>query len=168
MCIRDSSSTVAACETTAHREGAVALELSASGPVSGFNSAVFEFARTPFPSALVPSSGPTEGGALVSATAAGADDWPAGSSAGGASAQFGSVWPLALRVSGAGTVEFLTPARVSGASPVSFSTDASSTISAASALRFVTHAASPEALAAAPAVALAGDCLLYTSPSPRD
>ena len=154
---RTLSSTLAACETTAHREGAVALELSASGPVSGFNSAVFEFARTPFPSALVPSSGPTEGGALVSATAAGADDWPAGSSAGGASAQFGSVWPLALRVSGAGTVEFLTPARVSGASPVSFSTDASSTISAASALRFVTHAASPEALAAAPAVALAGD-----------
>ena len=60
---RTLSSTLAACETTAHREGAVALELSASGPVSGFNSAVFEFARTPFPSALVPSSGPTEGGA---------------------------------------------------------------------------------------------------------
>ena len=154
---RTLSSTLAACESTAHREGAVALELSASGPVSGFNSAVFEFARTPFPSALVPSSGPTEGGALVSAAAAGADVWPAGASAGGTSAQFGSVWPLALRVSGAGTVEFLTPARVSGASPVSFSTDASSTFSAASALRFVTHAASPEALAAAPAVALAGD-----------
>ena len=63
----------------------------------------------------MPSSGPTEGGALVSAAAAGADAWPAGFSAGGASAQFGSVWPLALRVSGAGTVAFLTPARAPGA-----------------------------------------------------
>ena len=151
------SSTLAACESTAHREGAVALELSASGPVSGFNSAVFEFAQTPFPSALHPSSGPTEGGALVAATTAGADAWVAGSSPGGASAQFGSVWPLVLRVSNGGTVEFLTPARAPGVAPISFSTDSSSTFSTAFALRFVTHAASPEAIAASPTVALAGD-----------
>ena len=157
---RTLSSTLALCESTAHREGAVALELSASGPVSGFNSAVFEFAKTPFLSALVPSSGPTEGGTLVSATAAGADTWPAGSAASGVSAQFGSVWPLALHISGAGTVEFLTPARAPGASHVSFSADASSTLSVVSAFRFVTHAPSPDALAAAPPVALAGDAAL--------
>ena len=151
------SSALATCESGAHREGAVALELSASGPVSGFNSAVFEFAKTPFPAALFPTAGPTEGGAVVEATTAGADAYAPGSSPGGASAQFGTVWPLALRVSSRGTVEFLTPARAPGVSPVSFSTDASSTFANALALTFVTHAASPEAIAASPDVATAGD-----------
>ena len=91
------SSVLVVCESTAHEEGAVALEVSSSGPMGGYTSATFEYAEPPVPVALRPASGPAEGGGVLFLSLAGAEAWTAGSSLGGAAAQFGTVWPLAAR-----------------------------------------------------------------------
>ena len=127
----------------------MALEVSSSGPMGGYTSATFEYAEPPVPVALRPASGPAEGGGVLFLSLAGAEAWTAGSSLGGAAAQFGTVWPLAARAR-AGGAETAAPARAPGVALVSLATDASAAAAAVNGLRFATHSAPPEVVAAHP------------------
>ena len=148
------SSVMAICEAPDHPEGMISLEASVDGAYCGIHSAVFEYAQLPAAVAIEPPSAPAAGGTSVIISLAGADYWAAGSSPGFAAAQFGTVWPLALRSRGGTGVEIFTPARAPGSVPITFSTDHSSLISASRALRFTAHAAPPSVIAAFPATSL--------------
>ena len=155
---RSLSSVLAVCESTAHGEGVVALEMgvAAEGPVAGFHAATFEYAPEPFLAALEPTTGPTEGGTVVFLSMAGAEPWSAGSNVGGLAAQFGAVWPLALRPRAEGGGETVVPARAPGSVATAVASDASSALPSAVALRFEVRAPVPEVIAAYPDATFSG------------
>ena len=130
------SSVLARCESSAHAEGVVALELSATGPIQGLEYASFEYVNSPRPVALDPPAGPSEGGARLVLTLVGAEHWTVGSGTQGASVQFGTVWPLSIRSLGGGGVELFAPARTPSVAPLLITTDLSSSSPAFNGLKY--------------------------------
>ena len=124
------------CESSAHAEGAVELELSATGPIQGLEYASFEYVNSPRPVALDPPAGPSEGGARLVLTLAGAEHWTTGSGTQGTSAQFGTIWPLSIRSLGGGGVELFAPARTPSIVPLLITTDLSSSSPAFTGLKY--------------------------------